>query len=210
MENRGRSSSPARQRSPSPPPKNTKSSGNTVTLVPASVMAANSKEALAMEAGEGLIAPVDMSHVIRNEKGGILVSPEELRAAYEMLDTEKAGFITLPALRKKLGFFFPNMTPKEYRFLMNNRKELTYTDLEELLMDNEITNFDPVAEAFKLYDPDGDGFIPGKRLREVFSAYGFGEMSEQEYQVLLRSADVDGDGQITLNDFRAMLQRAST
>lgn len=44
------------------------------------------------------------------------------------------------------------MTPKEYKFLMNNRKELTIEDLNELLADNEVndTDFDPVAEAFKV------------------------------------------------------------
>ena len=181
-----------------------------MTLVPPSVLAASSKEAAALEAGKtvGLMAPVDMSHVQRNAKGGILVTQEELKAAFDMLDTEKMGVVTLTALRKRLGFFFPEMTPKEYRFLMNNRKEITFADLEELLTDNEITNFDPVAEAFKLYDPDEEGSIPGSRLREIFSAYGFGDMSETDYQVLLRTADADKDGKITIADFRAMLSKA--
>jgi len=168
-------------------------------------LAANSKEAAELEAGKGVIVPVDVSHVPRNEKGGVLVTPEELKVAFEMLDTEKMGAVTLTALRKRLGFFFPDMTPKEYRFLMNNRKEITLSDLEEMLVDNEITNFDPVAEAFKLYDPDDEGAIPGSRLKEVFSAYGFGDMTPEEYSVLLRTADADGDGKISLADFRAML-----
>ena len=199
------------RRSPSPPRRGKGGAGglgnHPVQLVPPSVLAANSKEAAEMEAGKGPVTAVDMSEVRRNEKGGVLVTPEELRVAFELLDTEKMGSVTLAALRKRLGFFFPDMTPKEYRFLMNNRKEITLTDLEELLVDNEITNFDPVAEAFKLYDPDGDGSIPGARLREVFAAYGFGEMSEDEYKVLLRTADIDGDGRISLADFRSMLER---
>ena len=42
------------------------------------------------------------------------------------------------------------MTAKDYRFLMNGQRELAEEDLMELLKDNEIVNFDPVAEAFKV------------------------------------------------------------
>lgn len=61
-------------------------------------------------------------------------------------------------------------------------------------------------------ETDGQGeltlSISSARLREVFSAYGLGELSEEEYRVLSRSADVDGDGRVTLADFRAMLSLA--
>jgi len=33
---------------------------------------------------------------------------------------------------------------------MNSKMDLKYEDLRDLLMDNEVTNFDPVAEAFKV------------------------------------------------------------
>ena len=42
------------------------------------------------------------------------------------------------------------MPALEYRFLMNNKNEITFEDLRELLMDNEVKNFDPVVEAFKV------------------------------------------------------------
>jgi hypothetical protein len=42
------------------------------------------------------------------------------------------------------------MPMKEYKFLMNNETEMTLDDLRDLLKDNEITNFDPLAEAFKV------------------------------------------------------------
>ena len=38
------------------------------------------------------------------------------------------------------------MPNKEYKFLMNDQSELTLDDLRELLLDNEVKNFDPVAE----------------------------------------------------------------
>jgi hypothetical protein len=44
------------------------------------------------------------------------------------------------------------MTAKEYRFLMNNKKELTIEDFNELLMENDLENFDPTLDAFRAFD----------------------------------------------------------
>ena len=42
------------------------------------------------------------------------------------------------------------MGTKDFKFLMGNEKEMTLDSLRDLLLDNEITGFDPVAEAFKV------------------------------------------------------------
>ena len=41
--------------------------------------------------------------------------------------------------------------------MLNNKKEMNVEDLKELLLENEVSNFDPVAEAFKIFDPKGEG-----------------------------------------------------
>lgn len=41
---------------------------------------------------------------------------------------------------------------QEARVLMNNKTEMNLDDLQEVLLENEVTNFDPVAEAFKVGD----------------------------------------------------------
>mmetsp|Transcript_3598 Transcript_3598/g.10917 ORF Transcript_3598/g.10917 Transcript_3598/m.10917 type:complete len:119 (-) Transcript_3598:326-682(-) len=68
--------------------------------------------------------------VPRNSKGGVLVTDEELRAAFDFFDVENSGTITLANLRKRLGVFYKNMPAKEYRFLMNNKNEMTLEDLK--------------------------------------------------------------------------------
>lgn len=59
-------------------------------------------------------------------------------------------------------------------------------DLKELLIDNEITNFDPVAEAYKVFDQTGEGALSGEKLRNAFLAYGLGELADEELDILIR------------------------
>lgn len=89
-------------------------------------------------------------------------------------------------LKKKLGVFFPELTAKDYRFLMNNKKDLSMEDIEELLLDNDVSNFDPIAEAFKAFDPNGEGFLDTTKLREIFIIYGFGDLNDEELEILKR------------------------
>jgi calmodulin len=118
------------------------------------------------------------------------------------------------------------MPASDFRFLMNNKPELTEQDLRDLLLDNEVVklslealfpqififsnhaqvvNFDPVAEAFKCYDPQGTGFVDLETLRAMFSNLGFGEITDDDLLMLLETGDGDGDGRISLSDFRTMV-----
>mmetsp|Transcript_20121 Transcript_20121/g.27345 ORF Transcript_20121/g.27345 Transcript_20121/m.27345 type:complete len:179 (-) Transcript_20121:279-815(-) len=151
-------------------------------------------------------APVDMSLVPQNSNGGILVTDEELAAAFEFFDVEGRGKITASNLRKRLGVFYKNMPAKEYKFLMDGKSQLTLGDLKELLSNNQVTNFDPVAEAFEVYDPNRTGFIDTDVLRTVFENLGFGTITDEDLEVLLQTGDIDKDGKISLNDFRGMLE----
>ena len=108
-------------------------------------------------------------------------------------------------LKKRLTAFFPDLTTKDYKYLLSNKKEITIEELRNLLHDNEVKDFDPVAEAFKVYDPDNKGFISKDKLRDVFATYGYENLSMEEIGLITKAADVDGDGIISLSDFRLMM-----
>lgn len=74
---------------------------------------------------------------------------------------------------------------------------MTLSDLRELLVDNEVQDFDPVAEAFKAYDPDGTGFVDPSALRIIFAGLGFGDLTADDITILVEAADADGDGRVS-------------
>ncbi|KAH7485240.1 hypothetical protein PRIC1_004533 [Phytophthora ramorum] len=146
------------------------------------------------------------SDVPQNEFGGVLVTPEQIRMAFQFLDTEKKGRVTLDNLRSRLGIFYDNMSLKDVRLLLSEEGELTEEYLHALLLPNEVKDFDPVAEAFKAYDPEETGFISREMLRYVFERLGYGALTEEDLDVLISCADADHDGRINLADFRAMIE----
>ena len=103
------------------------------------------------------------------------------------------------------GAFYKNVPLREYKFLMNNQSELSLDDLRSLLENNEIKNFDPVAEAFKVYDPQETGYVDTNVLKGIFEKLGFGTITKEDIQILVDTADIDKDGKISLEDFRNMI-----
>ena len=99
---------------------------------------ADGAAALGGSALGGTAPGYDPASVPTNARGGVAVSDEELRAAFEFFDVEASGKITVANLRKRLGVFYKNMPAKEFRFLLNNKPEMSLDDLRDLLVNNEV------------------------------------------------------------------------
>ena len=76
------------------------------------------------------------------------------------------------------------------------------SELEEILNSNELTDYDPVAESFKWLDPHGTGEVDRDLLKQIFEELGLGDLSEDDLDILMNTADVDQDQKFTLKDFR--------
>ncbi|EER12293.1 conserved hypothetical protein [Perkinsus marinus ATCC 50983] len=116
------------------------------------------------------------------------------------------GKITAADLKERLAPFNKDITSKDIKFLMNNQEEITFTELYHLLSDNELTDFDPIAEAFKLYDPNDTGYVDMKTVKEFFKKAGYGLLSEGDVDAILQMADADRDGKLGLGDFRKLIR----
>lgn len=82
---------------------------------------------------------------------------------------------------------------------------LTQAFVKDLLLNNEIKNYDPFAEAFQIFDPKNTGFIDETVLREIFCNLGYGKINDEELKLLVQCADKDRDGKISIEDFRNMI-----
>ncbi|CAJ1992454.1 EF-hand domain pair [Leishmania donovani] len=65
--------------------------------------------------------------------------------------------------------------------------------------------FDAVGEAFRIYDPHNTHYVEEEVLSCIMARVGFGELTEEELAVLVSTADFDGDGRISLEDFRRLV-----
>ena len=83
---------------------------------------------------------------------------------------------------------------------------MTATELHELLANTMIEEFDPVEEAFNLLDVDGTNFVSVDTFRNIFEKLNLGTIEPNEEKIFNEVADKDGDGKISLDDFRKILE----
>lgn len=65
--------------------------------------------------------------------------------------------------------------------------------------------FDAVGEAFRVYDPRNTHYVEREVLSRIMAQIGFGELNEEDLTLLVGTADFDGDGRISLDDFRRLV-----
>lgn len=128
--------------------------------------------------------------VTRNSKGGILVSDEDLKAAFDFFDVKGSGKITGHDIRDKMQALTKKLTKKEIKTILDTKESITMQEIKEIVKDNELS-IDPYTEAFSVLDPTGKGFISEERLKKIFLNLGYGDLSEEELQLLISTGDAD-------------------
>ena len=98
--------------------------------------------------------------------------------------------------------FFKHLPPNQLKLLMNGQNEITKEDLKELFNTAKVDNFDPVKEAFNVYDPKRTGYIHPLLIKEILHDINITDLSDEDLAVFLEAADYDKDGRIGLMDFR--------
>lgn len=138
---------------------------------------------------------------------------EEIREAFNLFDTDGSGMIDpkeLKAAMQSLGFETKN--PTIYQMIADlDRDGGGPIDFEEFL--DAITSKlgdkesrEGIQKIFNLFDDDRTGTITLKNLKRV--ARELGEtMSEDELREMLERADSNGDGEISFEDFYAIMTK---
>ena len=136
--------------------------------------------------------------------GGLHIDDDEINTAFDFFDVDGTGKLTAAGMKQRLGAFYRNLPQKEIKQLLGDGT-FTKESLKSLLQNNDLGAFDPTREAFKAYDPNNTGYVDTETLRSIFETLGYGEITDEDLQVLLETADMDGDGRVSLQDFEAML-----
>ncbi|XWS15082.1 hypothetical protein CRYUN_Cryun35bG0063800 [Craigia yunnanensis] len=115
------------------------------------------------------------------ELGGILgslgynASEQDVRAMIQQGDTNKDGLLSIE------------------EFLDMNTKDMELGDLAQFL-----------RSAFQAFDVNGDEALTATELHEVMRNLGI-ELSLEDCQGVIASMDADGDGVVSLDDFKLII-----
>jgi calcium-dependent protein kinase len=113
------------------------------------------------------------------EHYGKIMSDDEVEAMFNAVDTDRSGFIDY----------------SEFVVAAMNERQLT-------------TN-DKLQAAFKMFDKDGSGIISADEIRTALQFGGANEMSAQAVDAIIKQVDENGDGEISFEEFVAMMKGLS-
>ena len=139
--------------------------------------------------------------------GDVELTEEQIanyKEAFTLVDRDGDGTI----LTNEIGTVF--------RMLGQNPTQAELADMEQEV-DNETIDFPEVCallarklkdtdaeeefkEAFRVFDKDGNGFTSAAELRHIMTSLGE-KMTDEELDIMLGMADIDGDGQINYEEY---------
>ena len=138
---------------------------------------------------------------------------EEIREAFNLFDTDGSGTIDPKELKEameSLGYEAKNQTI--YQMISDIDKDGTgEIDFEEFLdiMTARMSNSDSkedIEKIFSLFDDDKTGYISLQNLKRVAKELGE-TMSDAELLEMIERADSDKDGQISTEEFYAIMTK---
>ena len=88
--------------------------------------------------------------------------------------------------------------------MTNGKQEISAKALHEILKQNELGDFDPLTEAFRLISNSQTGEVDFNKLKSVFETLGYGNLEKKDIEILYECLDIDKDGKITINDFKEL------
>jgi len=124
-----------------------------------------------------------------------------LRKIFHEIDDDNDGTITVEQLKKGLESHFEEEDINSWfqHFNVDETKGIIYTEFLAALLDAQgDVQLERIAEAFRLFDRDGKGYITPGNLRAVL-----GVCEDSDYiEKLIKETDSDHDGKISFREFK--------
>jgi len=135
----------------------------------------------------------------------------EIRDAFALIDQDNDGEISSQEILNVMRNLGRNPTEDEVQQMINeaDEDESGSIDFEEFLhlMAKKILKEEDeneVRDAYVAFDRNASGAIPLEELSMVFRTLGVGE---EEIDLMMSEADVNGDGEIDFEEFAALMTR---
>jgi len=139
---------------------------------------------------------------------------QEFQQAFNLFDKDQDGHVTAKELRIVFDTLGQQPSDEELKEMINEvdkdgNGEMEFTEFCVLMskrMENK-EDGETLIKAFEVLDLDGSGSIERDELRKVLKGFSdAGEhLSEDEIELLIKEADVDGDGQISFTEFAKVM-----
>ena len=144
-----------------------------------------------------------------------LESTREIRSTFDLIDTSHDGLIDPDELRcalNSLGFEF---TAGEIKRLVmeldpQNTGTIDFQHFSELIHQkmSEREKIEEIQYAFQMFDSNRTGKITFADLKRVAKELGE-ELTDQELHEMINEADTDNDGEISFEEFVALVRAAA-
>ena len=136
----------------------------------------------------------------------------ELEHVFHYFDEDGDGKISALELRHRLGLMGEELLLNEAEIAVESFDSdgdglLGLEDLVHLMEggEGEEEKIKDLREAFGMYDVEGSGFITPKSLKRMLSRLGESK-SVDECKVMINRFDLNGDGVLSFDEFRVMME----
>lgn len=139
---------------------------------------------------------------------------KKLREIFKQLDESGEGLLSLEELKKGYKKFFKDsLSDKDFEDLVNtlDQDKSGQISLEEFLRatiqsETLLTNSN-LEMAFNFFDKDKSGKLSADEIKEVLGVTGSDENSKQLIKTIIEEVDTNGDGLVSLEEFKSMMIR---
>ena len=89
-----------------------------------------------------------------------------------------------------------------HNYLHSGDGKVQYKEFEAMMASNKhgyAVSDEELKKYFKTFDQNGDGFITADELKVVMKTFGGRELTDEEVQDMINSADTDNDNRISID-----------
>jgi len=159
---------------------------------------------------------IDLSSILKKDPRSLLYEEgESIDPDIELKDIEEFFHFLNPLSQKirkehikdllrRISGCSDREAEKKSNLLFVGREEIDSKTLYSMIKATKFVNFDPIEQAYRELSPDENGKLDPAHLKQLIEGLGLGSIENKDLHLLQEVADINKDGEITLEDFRAL------